>query len=129
MNQAILLGRHCIAFDCRINTLLQAIKQNIQSKGLQAFYNHNAKFQYYVKLLYGLAFVPPDFVEEAFENVVQVYLETHTEDEGFQHFPEELEDLNSYFEQTYIGAIGGRQRTRHQPIYAVSTWQVSRHSG
>jgi hypothetical protein len=102
--------------------LFQAIKRNIQSKGLQAFYNHNAKFQYYVKLLYGLAFVPPDFVEEAFENVVQVYLETHKMDEGSEHFPEELEDLNSYFERTYIGAIGGRQRTRRQPIYTVSTW-------
>jgi hypothetical protein len=50
--------------------------QNIHSKGLQSFFNHNQSFQHYVKLLYGMAFVPPVFVEEAFEIVVRPYLES-----------------------------------------------------
>jgi hypothetical protein len=69
-----------------------------------------------------MAFVPPVFVEEAFETVVQSYLESSKEEEGFLHFTEELEDLQSYFERTYIGVVGGRQRTRRQPIFSIETW-------
>jgi hypothetical protein len=69
-----------------------------------------------------MAFVPPIFVEEAFETVVQSYLESCKEEEGFLHFTEELEDLQSYFERTYIGVVGGRQRTRRQPIFSIETW-------
>jgi hypothetical protein len=42
----------------------QAIQRNIQTKGLQVLLNNSTKFMYFVKLLYGLSFVPLDKVTE-----------------------------------------------------------------
>jgi hypothetical protein len=47
-----------------------------------------------------------------FETMVHSCLESNKEKEGFQ----------SYFKRTYIGVVGGRQRTRRQPIFAIATW-------
>jgi hypothetical protein len=64
--------------------LKQALRRNIREKGLQQMLDHNVKFQYFVDLLYGLAFVPETEVSEMYETVVQDYLEANANDEGFQ---------------------------------------------
>jgi hypothetical protein len=100
----------------------QAIRRNIQAKGLQSFLNHSAKFMYFVKMVYGLAFVPPDQVGDIFDTVLMDYLDSHRQEEGFDDFAEELEDFVSYLQRTWIGLVAGRNRTRRQPMFAVSTW-------
>jgi hypothetical protein len=35
----------------------------------------------------------------------------------------EKEDFLSYFEQSYIEVVGGRQRTRLQLIFAIANWK------
>jgi hypothetical protein len=94
----------------------------VQTRGLQAFYSNSPKFQYFIKLMYGLAFVPPEAVEDTFENVVLGYLEDHRQEEGFLDNIKAVDDLVNYYERTYIGAVFGRQRTRRQPLFPVDTW-------
>jgi hypothetical protein len=51
---------------------------------------------YFVKLIYGLAFVPPDQVAEMFDTVVMDYFDNYRQEEGFEELAEELEDFVSY---------------------------------
>jgi hypothetical protein len=57
----------------------QAIRRNIQTKGLQVLLNNSTKFMYFVKMLYGLSFVPPDKVTEIFDNtIISIWTTTRT---------------------------------------------------
>jgi hypothetical protein len=71
---------------------------------------------YFVKLIYGLAFVPPDQVAEMFDTVVMDYLDNYRQEVGFVELAEELEDFVSYIQRTWIGLVAGRNKTRRQPL-------------
>jgi hypothetical protein len=52
---------------------------------------------YFVKLHYGLSFVPPDKVTDMFENTVLEYLNANKNKEDFSETAQEIEDLVAYF--------------------------------
>jgi hypothetical protein len=77
----------------------QAIRRNLQEKGLVTVLNKNTKFEYLIKMIYGLAFVPPDSVSEVFSTVIQDYVTENKEEPVFMEFEEEIDDFLSYFER------------------------------
>jgi hypothetical protein len=100
----------------------QAIRRNIQTKGLQVLLNNSTKFMYFVKMLYGLSFVPPDKVTDIFENHIMDYLDQNKMEEGFAENAEEIEDFVAYFQRAWIGMIAGRNKARRPPLFSISTW-------
>ncbi len=77
---------------------------------------------YFVMLIDGLAFVPPDQVAEIIDTVLMDYLDNNRQEEGFKELAEELEGFISYFQQIWIGIVAGCNKTRRQPLFPVSTW-------
>ncbi len=69
---------------------------SIQARWLQPLLNHSTKFMYFVKMLYGLFFVPPDQVVDIFDIMLMDHLDILRQEEGFKHFAKELEDFVSY---------------------------------
>ncbi len=97
----------------------QALRRKLQEKGLVVLINQSSKFEYLVKMLYGLAFVPPIRAGEFFITVIQDYVNENKDDEGFQEF----EDFLAYYERTWIGAhSGNRAGGRKAPQYALKAW-------
>jgi hypothetical protein len=60
----------------------QAIRRNLQEKGLMVI-NNNSKFEYLIKMSYGLAFVPLIRVGEIFSSVIQDYVNEQKEGRRF----------------------------------------------
>jgi hypothetical protein len=100
----------------------QAIRHNIQTKGLQVLLNNSTKLMYLVKMLYGLSFVPPDKVTEIFDNTIMEYLDSNKNKGGFSEMAEEIEDFVAYFQRAWIGMIAGRNKARRPPMFSVTTW-------
>jgi hypothetical protein len=101
----------------------QALRRKLQEKGLVVLTNPSSKFEYLVKMVYGLAYVPPIRVGEFFITVIQDYVNENKDDQDFQEFEEEIEDFLSYYERTWIGALSGnRAGGRKAPRYAIETW-------
>jgi hypothetical protein len=101
----------------------QALRRKLQEKGLVVLINRSSKFEYLVKMVYGLAYVPPIRVGEFFITVIQDYVNENKDDQDFQEFEEEIEDFLSYYERTWIGALSGnRAGGRKAPRYAIETW-------
>ena len=96
--------------------LSQAIWRKIQSIGLTNSYVNDANSQLYCKLLAALAFLPPDEITQAFEELLDTLEDLQME--------QEMEELYCYFEDTYIGRpqrTGGR---RKPPLFAPMIWSV-----
>jgi hypothetical protein len=100
----------------------QAIRRNIQSKGLLTLLNHSTKFSYLVKMMYGLAFVLPHRITDIFDGIIMDYVDSHKDCEGFIEYAEEVEAFIAYFQRTWTGLIAGRNRTRRHPMFDISTW-------
>jgi hypothetical protein len=75
-----------------VTSTRQAIRHNIQSKGLQTLLKHSTKFMYLVKMIYGLACVPTDLVTEIFD---MDFLDNNGQEEVFDELSDELEDFIS----------------------------------
>lgn len=73
-------------------------------------------------MVYALSFVPERLVEHGFENLVKEYVEDQLEAGEFQDIADLIYNFLAYFEQTYIGIVGGRNRTRRRPIYPIAVW-------
>jgi hypothetical protein len=71
----------------------QAIRRNIPEKGVTVLINNNSKFEYLVKMMYGLAFVPPIRVAELFESIIMEYVNEQRDDDGFQDSQEQITTL------------------------------------
>jgi hypothetical protein len=101
----------------------QAIRRNIQEEGLTVLINNSSKFEYLVKMMFGLAFVAPIRVGELFESVIMEYVTQQKDDDGFQDNEEQIDDFLSYFERTWAGALSGnRAGGRKAPRFALETW-------
>ena len=72
--------------------------------GLQQLYMNNQNISEHVRMLPSLAFVPSSEVKECFDILVE-------------DMPEELDELVSYFEVTYIARRGGRP-----PRFPIPDW-------
>ena len=90
--------------------LLQCVYRKVQETGLQQRYQTDADFSLSVKIIPALAFCPLADVEEAFE--------TLPEDVG-----EDCQELLDYFEDTYIGRPGRRQR--RDPGFTHGMWNMN----
>lgn len=83
----------------------QNIWRRLQAEGLQAKYVSDVAFASKVKCLTALAFLPPDRVTTAYEELIR--------SDAFR----ELDPLLDYFEENYIGrARRGRRATPRFPI-------------
>ena len=91
--------------------LTQAIWRNTQERELAGIYRENENVRFFVKALGALAFVPSQDVADAFDDL-----------QDDDDFPEELSDLYSYFEATYIGRR--LRRGRRAPRYPVKFWNI-----
>ena len=89
----------------------QCIFRQIQSSGLKQRYETDAEFALKMKMLPALAFVPADFVEQAFEILIDERI-----------FPEEAQPVIDYFEDVWIGRPQRRQR--RPPQFSHTTWSV-----
>ncbi|XP_068205261.1 uncharacterized protein [Palaemon carinicauda] len=75
--------------------LSQSIWRKIQITGLSNSYISDANYRLYCKMLAALAFLNPDEVTDAFEEL--------NEDLEHLQLDEEMQILYDYFEDTYIG--------------------------
>jgi hypothetical protein len=96
----------------------------------QPQYQVQLGFSYLVKMLYGLAFVPPHRVTDIFEGIIMGYVDSHKDYEGFIEYAEEMEDFIAYFQRTWTGLIAGRggsQCSTFPPgISTRMSWRIAR---
>jgi hypothetical protein len=92
--------------------LCQALWRQIQSMGLAGRYGTDGEFSLRVRVLPALAFVLPDEVVEAYEELV-----------ASDYWQEALDDYREYFERVYLGRAVGRGR-RRAPPFPIGRWNV-----
>lgn len=86
----------------------QSLWRRVQSEGLQQQYQDDADFALLIRHLLALAFVPLDDMEDAFEEVVNIY-------------PPQAGRLLDYFEDTYLGRPQRRGR-RRGAVFLPQMW-------
>ena len=93
--------------------LSQAIYRKIQSEGLAGLYASDGDFSIYIKMIAGLAFIPPANAVSAFEDLQEI-------------LPSTVEPICNYFEDNYIGTLRGRMGTQYRqtPRFPVGLWNV-----
>jgi len=88
--------------------------------------NQDLHFQYWLKLVFSLAFVPVDCVMDVFHNHVLQYLDDRKHEDGFAEFAHQIQDLVGYLERTWIGTV--RELNRRQiispPLFPVKLWNM-----
>ena len=94
--------------------LSQSIWRKIQITGLSNSYISDANCRLYCKMLAALAFLNPDEVIDAFEEL--------NEDLERLQLDEEMQILYDYFEDTYIGRR--QRRGRRIPLFPIELWNV-----
>ena len=100
----------------------QAIRKNIQTKGLLILYNNQLDFNFFIKMVYALVYVPSDNVILACETVLGPFFSEHEDDEGWNECTEELDDFLNYIERTWIGKVNPRSGQRKDPLFPIDTW-------
>ncbi|KAL8579458.1 hypothetical protein ACOMHN_026823 [Nucella lapillus] len=90
----------------------QCLWRNLQSLGLQDWYLEPEN-SLLVKTIQALAFVPPDDVIEAFQQLMDS-LDADTD--------ETLSDFLAYFESTWLGIV--QRGRRRRPKFDVAMWNV-----
>ena len=89
--------------------LKQSIYRQAVDKGLRQRYIDDENIRLHIKILGSLAFVPPQDVINTFEDLVEA-----------DTFPDEVEGLYDYFENTYIGRR--QRRGRRAPRFGLELW-------
>ena len=92
----------------------QCLWRNVQRLGLLGWYKDDANNALIIKSFQALAFVPPNRVTEAFQELMGS-LDDETD--------ELLSDFLSYFEATWIGVV--QRGRRRRPLFAISLWNVN----
>ena len=92
--------------------LTQALWRKVQEVGLATSYSNDENVCRQIKLMAALAFLPPEDVPEAFDQ-----LKDETIDEGFEV------GLYSYFELNYVGRKPARG-PRRRPRFGIEMWNV-----
>ena len=91
--------------------LSQNIYRKIQQSGLQHRYEEDADFALQCKMIPALAFVPPQDVSDAFEELSD-------------YLHDALQPVMDYFEDNYIERPG-RRRIRRNPTFPIELWNVN----
>lgn len=90
----------------------QSLWRRLQALGLRQRYIEDDNFRMYAKMLQALAFLPVGDVQDAFEEI-------RDQDD----FPDDLQDLYHYFEDTYMGRLT-RRGQRRAPLFSMNVWNV-----
>ena len=88
--------------------------ERIQRSGLQQRYIDDAEFANTLRMIAGLAFVPPDEVEAYFEQYC---------DYARNLYDDDCNPIIDYFEDTYIGRFR-RNAPRRTPLFAQALWSM-----
>ena len=99
---------------CFFHLLLKNFRKKIQSSGLQNRYMQEPAFALHLKMLPALAFVPPQDVVVAFEEVTDTIR---------QIFGEQVDEVIDYLEDNYIGRYR-RNAPRAAPTFAINLWNM-----
>lgn len=91
----------------------QAIMRKIAESGLKKRYETDADFALRCRYLAALAFLPVEQVVDAFERLTE---------EDAAIFPQELEPVLDYFEDTWIGRYQRGRRNRRAPRFDLQLW-------
>lgn len=94
--------------------LAQNVWRHIQDSGLSLDYIHDENFAKLMRMLPGLAYLPPLHVEQAFETVF---------DPASPVYDARGQPIFDYFEDTYIGRPR-RRGPRHPPMFSIDMWNV-----
>ena len=87
--------------------LCQSVHRKVQELGLQQDYLSDESLRIHAKMLPALAAVPPDDVVQSFQLI---------------EWPERLDGLVAYFENTYIGLLRGNRRL--SPLFPTGLWNI-----
>lgn len=99
--------------------LCQSVWRHIQHIGLQGRYINDPDFAKNIRQLLALAFVPPGDIEKRFVELSHTVFWSDNEDvDG-----DKVQELMSYFENTYIGAVG-RNGKRKVVQFPPEMWSV-----
>lgn len=88
--------------------------RQIQKIGLVEDYINNSNFALHIRMLAALAYVPPDNVLNAYDEILETQFYVENE--------ELLIPLLDYFEENWVGKITGRRKTRRQPRHHIDIW-------
>lgn len=100
----------------------QSVWRQIQSAGLQSKYSSDSSFAHNFRMVLALAFVPPEDVVEAFEQITSTEFWLDNEESEFN---DEKQAFLNYFEATYIGKSGRNCRSqRKRPLFAIDLWNM-----
>ena len=94
--------------------LAQNVWRHIQDNGLSNDYKNDENFAKLMRMLQGLAYLPPGDVEHAFETVF---------DPTSPFYDVCGQPVFDYFEDTYIGRPR-RRGPRHSPLFEMGMWNV-----
>ena len=89
--------------------LCQNIYRKIQEFGFQKQYQDNNEFSLKMRMIAALAFIPPESVQEASEELCDI-------------MPEESLPILDYFEDHYIGRPC--RRGRREPTFSIPLWNM-----
>lgn len=98
----------------------QNVWRRIQNVGLQTVYAEDEDFAFNLRLLVALAFLPPNDIVNAFEELLTTDFFNEDVD---SEYSAEIQNLVTYFQSTYVFAIDRRGR-RKNPLYPVELWSV-----
>jgi hypothetical protein len=85
---------------------------------------HHVEFNYWIKMIMCLPYVPWNYLQDTFNNVVLEYYEKRKEDDGFEEFRMEILALVAYIERTWVGSIRvvNRRSVVSAPLFPISLW-------
>lgn len=99
----------------------QNVWRHIQDVGLQEIYASDADVAFNIRLLIALAFVPPNHVIAAYDELIGIdFYNEETESE----YKDEIQALLTYFQSTYVYAIARISGERRTPRFAPELWNV-----
>lgn len=106
---------HC----CRFH-FGQSVYRHVQFVGLQSVYGSDPDFAQNIKLLTALAFVPPNDVVTAYDELIETEFFAETTESKYKR---QIQELLLYFQTTYIYRLD-RQGIRQPPKFAPEVWNV-----
>lgn len=98
----------------------QNIWRKVQEVGLQSVYSKDPNFALQIRLLTALAFVPPDSLIDAYEELIAT--EFYAED-TISQYNQSIQALLAYFQTTYVYRID-RTGKKQQPMHPPNIWNV-----
>ena len=99
---------------------LKAITRYLQSLHLTSLYGNEADFQYLVKLVHALAYVPPDRVLLAYNTIIMVKLEAIKKCDYWRLHGENILKFMLYVRRTWVGRE--HSSSYRSGLYAIKCW-------